>query len=197
MLIFIEIVLPHRKDTIDDVLLKSGSIFFEQVDAPGKATIHTLVEIINGEWYAENLPEGRYRIKYSGVRITCKSAEVVNNQQTRLDFRISTGTAQINGYIYAKGCMTRSRAEAPVYLYLPGACSWKTGQVFIHPNSSDGLFAQAWNKRNVRYCFSKIPQGTYDLVAINLEEGKIKRIEKKKITLMSGEKLTIDFNLLD
>jgi hypothetical protein len=147
-------------------------------------------------WYAEDLPEGSYRVLAD--HHICRSAKVLNNQETRLDFNISTGDVRIEGYINAAGGLRIwIFGFAPVYLFLPGTCRWKSGQDFIPPTTADGFFVLSRAKGKNRYLFRDIPHGTYELVAIHLEEGKIMRMEKRKVTLTAGEKLNIDFNLMD
>jgi len=179
-------VLIDNKPEVHDYII------VEQVGNPGTVTISKIVAVRNGDWFVENIPEGNYRVVMG--RKYCKPAVVFNNQETRVDFNILTGSATIQGSVYAAGRMKRL-SEAPVYLFHPGTCSWKTGEYFIPPTSADGLFAQADGKKNGGYSISNIPQGAYELVAVDSVNGKIKAIKKMKVTISDGEKQTIDFHL--
>lgn len=176
---------------VDGKPLGIGFIEVTQITSPDTAALYEVTGVHNGDWFIEGLPEGEYAVTLSGPRKVTKHAVVSSEEETKVDFHLQMGDASIEGLLIATG-VKLNRNNRKVYLFFPDTCTWKKGDSFRLPTTSDGLFAESSIKTNNRYSFGRLEANTFDLVAIYYEHGRIEKVIKERVEVLKGDDLNLN-----
>jgi hypothetical protein len=143
------------------------------------------------------LPPGRYRLSCYDPWYMIQYVDVSDRRDARLDFVYASGDARIEATVTQSEKKDKKAGSPSVYLFKPGTCPWKKGEVFHHVNSTQGFVAELGARSGGRYTCYDLPPGAIDVVAVvTAREGdpRILALDLKTTILSDDEKtyVTLD-----
>ena len=157
----------------------------------GSVCIRT--ECTGGAFRVGGLVPGRYSVEIDAPRHVVERVEVKAGGPTRLDLVLDAGGADLAGSILLPG--GRSMTEARVYLFRPGTGAFRPGAPPPSPTAAQGLVAVLPLSREGNFRGEHLPPGTYDLAAVLIGHGVVKKVAVQQVTLVAGETAQVTLDL--
>jgi protocatechuate 3,4-dioxygenase beta subunit len=165
-------------------------LYLSQEEQGDHGRITTNLHCEGSDYRVGSLPPGQYRISSYEPWYMIQYVDVQNGREARLDFLYASGDARIEATVVKPDKKDEKAGSPSVYLFKPGTCPWKKGEVCRHVNSSQGFVAWLSARSGGRYTCHDLPAGAIDVVAVvTAREGdpKILELDLKTVVLAENE----------